>query len=310
MSRILRNRWLWKVFGTHTSYNFDLSDRIADDQSRYATMKLGNPPQEIEVDLDMLASEFYIVTTTSRKGSRYDDFFSQTVGTCYACRMMINILIIFQLVKSLDRPYPLCFMSEDELYLPTTNTTIPISFPQCRPSKYSASTLGPSGSLLGLAPSHHLRQTGGIAPFKQLLDKEIIQRPIFSLMLINDKEGVLSIGGTTASAIERVVSQTEAALDSLADTEKEKVAAVPVDKTKIKGLVPLTKRGRHHHEIVSRQADWEEGWAWTGVQGAEGWWQTLMRGVWVDGSKVLKDQAVVIDVRNMFEPDSELPDLH
>jgi len=43
-------------------------------------MKIGNPPQEIEVDLDMLASDFYVVTTTSRRGSRYDDFFSQTVG--------------------------------------------------------------------------------------------------------------------------------------------------------------------------------------------------------------------------------------
>lgn len=52
----------------------------ADDLRRYAKMKIGNPPQEIEVDLDMLASDFYVVTTTSRRGSRYDDFFSQTVG--------------------------------------------------------------------------------------------------------------------------------------------------------------------------------------------------------------------------------------
>lgn len=51
-----------------------------DHLNRYAKFKVGSPPQEIEVDLNMLVSDFYIVTTTSRKGSKYDDFFSQTVG--------------------------------------------------------------------------------------------------------------------------------------------------------------------------------------------------------------------------------------
>lgn len=204
-----------------------------------------------------------------------------------------NLANIF-LVKSFERTYPSCFLSTDSLHLPTTNTSLPLSFPQCRPSKYSTHTLGPSGSLLGLAPSEHLSQTGSTSPLKQLLDKGAIQRPIFSLMLINGQDGVLSAGGNAAKAIERVVSQTEAELKSLGDAEKESVAAVPADKAK--GLAPLVKRGRHKHEIISRQEDWEEGWAWTDVQGAEGWWQLLMRGVWVDGSKVLNNQAVVIDV--------------
>ena len=43
-------------------------------------MSLGNPPQEIEVDLDMLVSDFYVVTTTSRSGSRFDDFFSESIS--------------------------------------------------------------------------------------------------------------------------------------------------------------------------------------------------------------------------------------
>lgn len=47
---------------------------------RYARLKIGNPAQEIEVDLNMLVSDFYILATTSRKGSKYDDFFSQSVG--------------------------------------------------------------------------------------------------------------------------------------------------------------------------------------------------------------------------------------
>lgn len=41
---------------------------------------MGNPPQEIEMDLNMLVSDFYVVTTTSRRGSKYDDFFSQSIG--------------------------------------------------------------------------------------------------------------------------------------------------------------------------------------------------------------------------------------
>lgn len=124
---------------------------------------------------------------------------------------------------------------------------------------------------------------------KQLFEIEVIQHPIFSLMLINGQDGVLSVGGTAASTIEMVVSQTENALNQVAGTEKTEVA--PVEK-----LPPLVKRGRHGKEIVTKREDWETGWVWTGVQGAEGWWQLLMRGVWVDGSKVLQNQAVVIDV--------------
>lgn len=54
---------------------------LADPGNRYAKIEIGEPPQAVEMDLNMLASDFYIVITTSRKGSRYDDFFSQTGGT-------------------------------------------------------------------------------------------------------------------------------------------------------------------------------------------------------------------------------------
>ncbi len=53
---------------------------FADRANRYAKIEIGEPPQEVEMDLNMLASDFYVVTTTSRKGSRYDDLFSQTGG--------------------------------------------------------------------------------------------------------------------------------------------------------------------------------------------------------------------------------------
>lgn len=47
---------------------------------RYATIRIGEPPQELEMDLNMLTSDFYVVITTSRKGKKYDDLFSQSIG--------------------------------------------------------------------------------------------------------------------------------------------------------------------------------------------------------------------------------------
>ena len=48
--------------------------------ARVAMVKIGDPPQEIEMDLNMLVSDFYVVTTTSRSGSKYDDYFSKSSG--------------------------------------------------------------------------------------------------------------------------------------------------------------------------------------------------------------------------------------
>ena len=43
-------------------------------------VKIGDPPQAIEMDLNMLVSDFYVITTTSRTGSKYDDLFSKSHG--------------------------------------------------------------------------------------------------------------------------------------------------------------------------------------------------------------------------------------
>ena len=112
-------------------------------------------------------------------------------------------------------------------------------------------------------------------------------------MLINGQDGVLSLGGTAAKAIDAVESQTKAELDSLAPQEQQAVLPSKAD------TVNLVKRGRIAKDIVVRQPDWDDQWAWNEVQGAEGWWQILMRGVWVDGSRVLMNQAVVVDVGSL-----------
>lgn len=57
------------------------SPLVLNQGSRYAKIKIGEPPQEVEMDLNMLTADFYVVLTTSRIGSKYDDLFSQTIST-------------------------------------------------------------------------------------------------------------------------------------------------------------------------------------------------------------------------------------
>lgn len=84
-------------------------------------------------------------------------------------------------------------------------------------------------------------------------------------MLINGHEGVLSIGGTAAQAIDMVVSQTEQELDNLGALERgEKLANSSIEQ--------LFKRSRHMQDGGRGDMDWETGWTWNKVQGAEGWW--------------------------------------
>jgi len=205
-------------------------------------------------------------------------------------------------VKSNTHPFPRCALPTDMFRMPTLQTSLPLEFAHCRPPKSSSQTLGPSGSMLGLAPSSHLSQIKSPNFLKQLLDKNIIQRPIYSIMLINGQEGVLSIGGTTENAVEMVVKRTKDELDSLATVYTEPMDdenTEPVEDEKT-----LLKRGSHRSnpsnaDAQSAKPDWQENWHWNKVQGAEGWWQILMGGVWIDGSKTIKNQPVVIDVSRL-----------
>lgn len=198
------------------------------------------------------------------------------------------------IVKSSSQLFPTCTLQTDSFHLPTANISVPLSFAYCRPSKFSRDTLGASGSVLGLAPSEYLNQIESKSPMAQLLENKIIERPIFSLMLINGQTGVLSVGGTGAGAVELVEQQTKDKLDHVGAVERGEASAE-------EEVEALTKRTETNAKLISsKQKNWEESWRWSSVQGAEGWWQILMQGVWVDGSKVLQNQAAVIDVSILF----------
>ena len=114
-------------------------------------------------------------------------------------------------------------------------------------------------------------------------------------MMINGQEGILSIGGTTAKAVELVVAQTEAELDRVGFI---KAGLTDNSKTESKAL---QKRGSGQEgDTGPLRSDWHDSWKWSKVQGAEGWWQILMQGVYVNGDKVLKNQPLVIDVSDIF----------
>ena len=46
----------------------------------YASVTIGDPPQKLELDLDMLHSDFFTLMTTSGKGQRYNTTNSKTHG--------------------------------------------------------------------------------------------------------------------------------------------------------------------------------------------------------------------------------------
>jgi hypothetical protein len=177
----------------------------------------------------------------------------------------------------------MCDIPSDKIYLPTINETVRLPFPQCKPSKYSRWTLTKSGAVLGLAPSTSLKQVDATPLIRQLLENNLIDQNIWSVALINGNEGILSIGGTAAANVDEAKAQTEQALAGLGKLAKRNV----VDDFLTQVKAPKSE---------DPPKTWRDEWRWSSVEGAEGWWQILLEGVWIDGSKVLKNQQAVIDV--------------
>ncbi|KAL8728789.1 MAG: hypothetical protein Q9166_005167 [cf. Caloplaca sp. 2 TL-2023] len=256
----------------------ELMGQMAANGTWFARLTVGEPPQSIDLDLNMLTSDFYVRHTTSHAGTRYDDLFSKSF------------------VKSNQHPYRTCTLPTDVFHLPTVDKSIPLPFAYCRPLKGSQETLEASGSILGLAPSKHLRQIDTVSLLHQWLKEGVVERPIFSLMLISGREGVLSVGGTGAQAAEMVARQTAEQLDRAGAQEKINAFIEENGKTLVGGLNSLNKASLPEEKIIlqkkdkafkSRQTDWQQGWTFSKVQGAEGWWQTLMQGVWINTPFIL-----------------------
>lgn len=191
---------------------------------------------------------------------------------------MLRVYGLCDLVDS-EAPisFPTCRGPTDVVHLPTVQRAIPVSFAHCRPAKQWLRALLPSGAYLGLAPSASLSQTKTLGLLQQLLEKKAIDVPVWSLLLINGKEGILSIGGTSAASVRQAEKETDEMLST--------------------GEHDETKRDTSQAKAEDDLKDWK----WMKVQGADGWWQILMRGIWVDGIKVMDNQPIILDVSEFVE---------
>ncbi|KAH6676269.1 aspartic peptidase domain-containing protein [Halenospora varia] len=213
-----------------------------------ATVLLGEVGREgnwyTTLPLDMLSADWWVVSTKSDKGSFFLDFNSKTYVDSESplsfptCRLPIDILHLFAI----------------------------------RRTQWSRALL-PNGAYLGLAPSTHLSQLRGTSLMPQLIEREIIDRPMWSIVLLNSREGLFSMGGTAIATIKEIEKESESA---------------------------LLHNGGHEELKRGEEFDWEGDWKWLKVQGSEGWWQISMDGIWVEGEKILRQQPIILDVNTPF----------
>jgi hypothetical protein len=227
--------------------------------------------QLVELDIDMLSPDFYVSTTTSGKGTQYNAFVSSHI-------------------PSGERVHPLCQHPTDLFHLTLnpkqTPKPINLTFPLCSPSHSHTLTLSPSGALLGLSPpTTQLSRLTSPPLLTQLHTLNLIPRRLFSLTLLTPQTGLLTLGASPAAHFARASLSTELALANFGDPR--------FTPAHIDDLV-REEMGRSFPENLKEQFHWVK------VSGPKGRWTTLLSGVWVGGSKVLKNQPVLLDVNCPF----------
>ena len=238
---------------------------------RYHNLHMSDAMQYVEVDTDMLSPEFYISTTTSGQGSQYNSFVKSHLPNG-------------------ERVHPLCQYPTDLFHLTQTpgqpKTAINITFPMCSPSHSHSLTLSKSGALLGLSPPNtQLSRLTSPPLLSQLQDLNLITRKIWSLTLLTPTTGLLTLGASIAPFAFRAHLSTELELQNFGNP-----LFTP---THIASLVEAQM-------LETFPQDIEQQFHWVKVSGARGLWTTLMSGVWISGSKVLRNQPVLLDVNCPF----------
>ncbi|KEF58289.1 uncharacterized protein A1O9_06215 [Exophiala aquamarina CBS 119918] len=254
----------------------------------YTRFTVGEPPQSLEVELDMLSPDFYTVVTTSGKGTLYDASASSTHG------------------PNDDSVHAICRLPSDEFHfhLPFTSSSssssgstiglrpIRLDFAVCRPSKSSRQTLAHAGTFLGLSPSSSssrstLSRLSAPSLLDQLHSKGAIAQKVWSVTLLDTETGILSLGGTIVQEVEETKARVELELKHFGDP----VATPDWIAEQVEGRLKLA---------MPRGDAWDAHFKWTNVRGAAGWWTALMAGVWLNGAKVLKNQPILLDINIPF----------
>ncbi|KAF4630431.1 hypothetical protein G7Y89_g7709 [Cudoniella acicularis] len=262
------NRVVRKPRKTHgTQSGTVLLGEVGVEGNWFANIEIGEPTQRVNMDLDMLTADFYIFSTKSDKGSLFLDFNSKTY-----------------IDSESPLSFPTCRLPTDVLHLNTIRRLVPISFAHCRPAPQWTRALLPSGAYLGLAPSTHLSQLKTTSLMPQLIEREIIDVPMWSIVLLNSQDGLFSMGGTLIAS---VIGPEEAEVPiSHSNAHEELKRSENLDQKEAKEL--------------QEKFNWDGDWKWLKVKGSDGWWQILLQGIWVDDAKVLYNQPAILDVKTPF----------
>lgn len=308
--------------GTHLQPGTTLLGEVGSPGSWFASLKIGEPSQNVDMDLNMLTADFVVVSTPSGKGSFY---LEERSGT-YSVRDDDE--------EGKGMNFPGCRWGKDVVGFPLGldmfdglkgERYIPVSFAHCRPQKQWVGSLGKSGAGLGLAVGEGLGQVGGWTGglLGQMVKNEVVDTEVWSLLLINGYEGVLSVGGTSVEAVREVEGMIGKQLEKLdgggvqtgpGDLKNSNTNGLQSgddgstnldgfgfqsqhDELKRNTELGLMKRdgGMSSNNDESKPND-ESVWEWSKVRGTDGWWEILMKGIWVDGNKVLQNQPIVLDV--------------
>ena len=130
---------------------------------------------------------------------------------------------------------------------------------------------------------------------EKLQAANVIESNIWSITLFDGQHGILSLGGSIATDVEEVKIRTQIALDNIGKPPME-LEVVEHQVTEQLMDVFHTKRDDESGEDPS----WTKAFRWSPMGGSEGWWTTLMSGVWINSAKVLKNQPVLLDLQVPF----------
>ncbi|KAK5070380.1 hypothetical protein LTR64_000051 [Lithohypha guttulata] len=243
----------------------------------YTTIQVGKPPQTLEVDIDMLNPDFYLIMTTSGRGSKYNTFGNEGHA------------------PSNNYVHPICRTPTDVFHLRSSaSSPIRLTVPVCQPGKYSSHTLASSGTILGLAPPSSSRPLSRLSKTKTLLeqlqDENLIDHNIVSIALFDSTTGVLSLGGTIAALVEEVRIRTEKELTYLDRLD------IPEERAKMEAEI-----AGYMFFAMPPGSTHKDHFKWVDTSNmVAGWHQALMTGIWVNGVKVLKNQPVLFDINCPF----------
>lgn len=295
-------------------------------------MKLGTPIQKVELDIDMLTKDFAITTTSSNLGSRFEDFFSSTytqnafgIIPFPNCAFPHDLTLLPSANLSFDLQFAHCKprrQSRDTLLpsgallglapsksLSQLGDELPDFFDQVvgqhivENSVFSLHLINGEEGILSIG--------GTIADAIARVEERIegfLGKPHYYPVAEH-------IPDPAQDAEDYVNGASEAQLAANADNGPqqmqkrglEEVYGPHLEKRAVEDanailvptwddLSPINRAGRAKPKGPT-QPTWRDGWKWSPVEGAAGWWQILMRGIWADQVKIMKNQPCIIDVR-------------